>query len=899
MHNVFSLTDLETTNSLESIPQKAKECSDILESFGLEYIKADHYLQIGQITRVQGWILHLSIIRTQLINLLEIVIPQLIQAKVAFKIARNKQIAKFLVDGNLGYTQIGKVICIYSQNDEETLELAKQLIQLTHQFKGPTIPTDIHLGGIVYTRYGSFNPILSPDASGKTSRFIYNNIGELVQDIYAIPFVLPKEVNWPFTKIIEPAIPISKKLWNDKYKPISIIKPDAKGRVLKGIYLKKLFIVKPCLIKEGKSNMWVDEEGRDIQDRLKWQHELYNDLKNDIPIPEIFDLFKKNDDLYLVMQFINGSSLENILLSIYERNSWPRLLISKKIGLLNYLLKIIDIIEKLHQKGYIHRDITPTNFLIDKNNRVFMIDLELAYCVSRKKPDPPFKLGTFGFMSREQYERQVPTIKEDIYGLGALMVLFFTGLAPTKFDTKNIIDLRKNLYYFIDSWMLVDTLADCLSNEPHERPTLSIIKNSLENFRKELTTHPLQKDSLSIPEKPSENKLNDLINNAIKGLTNPVLLTSDHLWVSPSVQEDKWIGNEQVELNYNGGIHGGMAGILYTLAIAKRLGYCIDCCADGYYKSWKYIQDNYLDQHSNTKLGLYDGTAGIALAIHEGMNSGLLFYDLRFSEYLNLCFSSTSNAFDMATGIAGQGIALLRCSDQLNTDFSQALLKLWIDKLLTNQRKNGSWGLIQPPVKKYEKQIGLSHGVAGIICFLVAYSFRYPAVNLEIPIKKGMSWLIKELNKAKTNYYWYTSITKSVNSWNSSIGAPGICLSFIKAFELLRDPLYKKIAEELLANLPPRPVHNDFTQVCGLSGLGELYLEAYRVFKTDEWQQRADWIVNIFTHTFLEKEDGLGYWSMTANPDPVASLMLGSCGAIHLLMRYQMPNKLGYPLLSD
>ena len=42
-------------------------------------------------------------------------------------------------------------------------------------------------------------------------------------------------------------------------------------------------------------------------------------------------------------------------------------------------IKTLTILENFHSKGYIHRDIKPTNFVKDANNNIYMIDFGLAY----------------------------------------------------------------------------------------------------------------------------------------------------------------------------------------------------------------------------------------------------------------------------------------------------------------------------------------------------------------------------------------------------------------------------------------------------------------------------------------------------------------------------------------
>src|SRR5580704_16707776 len=129
----------DTVPPFTTIPKKIEDAlsketgdySEILKKYGLEYKVNGYYLQVGDISKVQGWILHISVIKSQMIDLLESLIPALIKENTPFKIATNRVIAGGLLDGSLNYTQLAKLVCIYPENDSRALYLARVLIELT------------------------------------------------------------------------------------------------------------------------------------------------------------------------------------------------------------------------------------------------------------------------------------------------------------------------------------------------------------------------------------------------------------------------------------------------------------------------------------------------------------------------------------------------------------------------------------------------------------------------------------------------------------------------------------------------------------------------------------------------------------------------------------------------
>jgi serine/threonine protein kinase len=885
----------------ENVGNSYEDYSMILETYDLKYSDSDYYWQIGEIEQVQGWLLHLSVIRTQIEKLIRIIVPELAYAKVPFKIIKDGGLAKLILDGNLGYTQIGKIIAVYPKNDSEALLLSKRLIYLTESFRGPVIPTDRNLGSIVYCRYGSFNPMRKYGIDGKEVRCIYDFKHELIEDRYSIPFSLPEGITWPFEEIVSKEVVKSTKLLNRKYKPLVVIKNDAKGNVIKGIYFKGLLNIKNCIIKEGKRDMWADEQGRDMQERLAWQFELSNDLKNDIPLPQVLDFFQENEATYIVIEYIKGQPLEDIILSTYKDKTWFTLESASKLKLVVYLLRIIHIIDKLHKKGYIHRDITPNNFLITRRDEIYLIDMELAYSIKNNKPNPAFKLGTVGYISPEQRLQEIPTPFEDIYALGSLMIFIFTGLPPVKFDIKSK-ELKKNLNYFIRDDRISQLITVCLDRSPQSRPLVGDIIEEMERLKNALEESRISID-VGIKEEfvgKQNTLLNDLINGAIRGLSHPALLSSDNLWDSPVLKRDNYIGTEQMKREYLCGIHGGMSGIMYFLSKACELGYNIDNCGVGYARSWEYIQQKYLSDSSLANYGLYEGKAGIAIMIAAGMKAGLIKSDDVNLGHLSACFDNHTTSLTISGGLAGQGIALLQCDDWLPHNMVSTFLENYISIILKQQLPDGSWNVTHNSGTKNEKVLGFSYGVSGVIYFLSTYYTRHPDEQLVFAIRKALGWLSRQRKRSKDGYLWGTTTKNTaVNYVSFDIGIIGILFLYIKAYKHLKDDLFREIAEDTLLSIPSRITNVDFTHSLGISGLGEVYLEAYKVFKNEEWNKRATWIADLFQHTSLRHKDSSVYWSMNASPDPVSDLSMGAVGIIYFLMRYHNINYLNFPILLD
>ena len=104
-----------------------------------------------------------------------------------------------------------------------------------------------------------------------------------------------------------------------------------------------------------------------------------------------------------------------------------------------YVWEAAEAIEHAHRQGVIHRDVKPSNLLIDQDDRVRVTDFGVACCLEAG-PDATASgavLGTPGYMSPEQASGQRSRLgpAADVYSLGATLYALLTGRPPFQADT--------------------------------------------------------------------------------------------------------------------------------------------------------------------------------------------------------------------------------------------------------------------------------------------------------------------------------------------------------------------------------------------------------------------------------------------------------------------------------
>ena len=830
----------------------------LLSNYEVNWREEDSYCKVGTPRMSDGWVLHFSTVISELQALLELLTSLLISEAVAFKIPRTRKDASNILAGNTGTARQGKIVTVYPADDAQAIHLARRLLAATSGFQGPAIPTDSRIGNVLYTRYKIHSQIVTP--AGRPPKF-----------------ALPENVRWPFSEWAAPVFDEPVLLYNNKYKPTEIIKTDPKGDVIKAVYLRSFLRLTPCIIKEAKHNMAADRAGRTIQDRLLWQHTLYQQLNHEIPFPGIIDLFRIKEDLYLVMEFVDSVSLLELIGIVYAGvHFWPALDTPAKQKLVSILCSLLTIVQKLHAHGIIHRDLTPVNFLIDKKERIYLIDMELAYSIPKEYPMPPFRLGSPGFMSPEQEKTEVPTEKEDVYGLGGLMLYVFTGLSPVKLPLSSPSRLSEALLFLTADQVVSDLIANCLRYESRERPGVVEIATTVQSVAQRLPAAKGQR--IADPGKLDSRSVSWLIENALCGLNGPKMLSTNGLWRCP----DKALG-----------LASGLAGVLYLTAKARKRGYSLPVGPDAWLQNWKYLHE------TSAAAGLLDGGAGLLLVIAAGLESGLLQENYR-EQILSRGLIQMPPGLSLYNGIAGVGLALNQCSSIGGNPKMTELSQFCVRTLLAQQHPSGYWDTAPALKDKDGIIIGLGFGTAGIAYYLSDWLQLNPdAEPVKQAVRRALDWLMGQGTTKNNSYTWNIATRKKAQNPHSVYsGTPGILLCLLKAYECLKDPRYQQTAIAGLRSLPLFPNPNDLTQMDGLSGLGELYLEAAKVLKSEEWQVRADRIAHLMVHLFLQDKDCAGYWSMNTRDEAPPSLLTGSSGVAHFLLRYQHPESINFCILQ-
>ena len=182
-------------------------------------------------------------------------------------------------------------------------------------------------------------------------------------------------------------------------------------------------------------------------------------------IIKIYDMAIEQSQVYLVMEFFEGTPLEQFC--TFER----MLPIHHTVSI---IFKCCLALDYAYRQGVIHRDIKPANILIDRNYNVKITDFGLAMNVAKKsETDSTFitGVGSPAYMSPEQIKAYPLNQKTDLYSLGVVLFHMLTGRLP--FRAKNPAQL---IYKIINQ----DPPSACQLNPDVPEKMDAILKRALE-----------------------------------------------------------------------------------------------------------------------------------------------------------------------------------------------------------------------------------------------------------------------------------------------------------------------------------------------------------------------------------------------------------------------------------
>ena len=214
---------------------------------------------------------------------------------------------------------------------------------------------------------------------------------------------------------------------NDRYE---IIKSIGEGGMANVYLAKDTILDRQVAVKVLRGDLSSDEKFI-----RRFQREALSVSNLSHPnIVEVYDVGEEDGQYYIVMEYIEGKTLKQLL---YKRGA---LTLPEVIDIMTQLT---DGLSHAHEAYIIHRDIKPQNIMIEDNGTIKITDFGIAMAVNATQfTQTNSVMGTVHYLPPEQANGKSATVKSDIYSLGILMYELLTGSVPFKGDNAVEIALK-------------------------------------------------------------------------------------------------------------------------------------------------------------------------------------------------------------------------------------------------------------------------------------------------------------------------------------------------------------------------------------------------------------------------------------------------------------------------
>jgi len=204
---------------------------------------------------------------------------------------------------------------------------------------------------------------------------------------------------------------------NDRYE---IIKAIGEGGMANVYLAHDLILDRDVAIKVLRGDLAGDEKFV-----RRFQREALASSSLSHPnIVEMYDVGEDNGNYYIVMEYIDGKTLKQL---IKKRGA---LTLSECIDI---MLQLTDGIDHAHASYIIHRDLKPQNIMIQDNGEIKITDFGIAMALNNTQlTQTNSVMGSVHYLPPEQASGKGSTVKSDIYSMGILFYELLTGNLPFK-----------------------------------------------------------------------------------------------------------------------------------------------------------------------------------------------------------------------------------------------------------------------------------------------------------------------------------------------------------------------------------------------------------------------------------------------------------------------------------
>lgn len=249
-------------------------------------------------------------------------------------------------------------------------------------------------------------------------------------------------------------------------------------------------------------------------------------------IPNFFGNFEVADKKYLLIELIQGKLMKSI--------SEFHFTLNEKITL---IFELMLVIEYIHRKGFVYRDLKPNNIMIDENKTLVLIDFDRMIKINERSSDSNFTVYFEPNFSDPDVNKGIVSYYNNIYSLGKMIYFIITEREPTqeidelKFNDNELLNELSRIYLLCfnkDSEEKKSKISKILLDFYIQFHSHIQIENFFENY-KEYLSDVYNKDAIKLMINYDRDENDDKVNYELYFLYDIGILVEKNIKKSKSI----------------------------------------------------------------------------------------------------------------------------------------------------------------------------------------------------------------------------------------------------------------------------------------------------------------------------------------------------------------------------
>lgn len=824
--------------------------------------REDFWCRVGPVRgrmRVQGWKLHLSATPLSAPLVLAVATEILVRHGCAFKFAATIGKVQEIVSRNVDRSGGGKFITVYPDlGDDELRALAEELHRATEGLPGPGILSDRRYrpGSLVHYRFGAFSGVPTVNNDGGYEAMLVAPDNSLVHDSrkawfapppwappdpFVDPVAAPPAKTSPTGSATATARPV---LLDGRYLVNEVIRHSYTGGVYRATDQRTGATV---IVKQARRHAGGDLDGRDVRDLRRHEAAMLEAFGATGRTPRVVGLFEQQGELFLVQEQVPGVTLRQWVVTnvvVTDDANWgPALRDVTTIA-----EGLVDLMEIVHDKGFVLRDFNPNNVMVDDDLHVWLIDLEML----ARPGDLVTRALTPGYGAPEQRAAAAlaaaPDQAADLYGLGATLFYLVSGTDPAlpadapqaRPDRERVGDwLARLAIGNAAARAYAAVITDLLHEDPRRRPGLAEVRTALAAaVTATLTGTVVTAPPPGLDEADLKRMITDGIDHLLSTMRpdNP-----GRLWPTGT------FGGTTDACN----VQHGAAGVLGLLARAYQVG-PEPALHDAVATAATWIRRRATGE---TRLlpGLYFGRSGTAWSL---LDAGRALGDehlVRFAEGIARAVPVRWPNPDICHGAAGAGMTQLRFWEATGDEGYLHRAREAADAVAraVEHRDDGvRWPIPRAFASRLAgtSHYGFAHGVAGCAAFLLAAGRVTGEDEYLALAARAADTLVAVAQQNDGAAYWAGGDTETAWKTNWCSGSSGVGTFLVQVWRTTGEQRFLDLAQQAAVAVHRSRWHAGPCQCHGLAGDGEFLLDLAEASGDGRYR---DWAGDLAVHIYL------------------------------------------------